>query len=178
MTWYCVTERPMSPLVRDARSSVPSRSSVSSHVPTASGPATPDAIVAVAAPAVLETLRHQRPEPATNPPSLPIAGTYTMTIASPSGVADPEAVGTWLLTLGSDGTLDLASLTNGDIGRSITQYQVTERELLTTALIGSACPGVGRYTWTRTGSTLTFVVVSDACPLRSTIFSSNPWTTT
>lgn len=136
------------------------------------------AIVAAAAPALLETLRHQRPKPATNPPSLPIAGTYTTTIRAPSDDADPGAVGTWLLTLEGDGTLDLASLTNGDVRRSVTHYQFTEHEFLTTALVGGACPGVGRYTWTRTGSTLTFDVVNDGCALRAAIFSSRPWNTT
>jgi len=133
------------------------------------------AIVAMAAPIVLHTVRDQRPRPATIPSSLPIAGTYTSTITAAGGV-EPGSVGTWLLTLEADGTLDLASLTNGDFGRSVTQYQATQDGFLTTALTGGTCSGVGRYTWSRSGSALTFTVVSDPCPLRAAIFSSHPWT--
>jgi hypothetical protein len=137
-------------------------------------------ILAVAAPGLLDLVRDQRHRPARIPSPLPISGTYTTTISTndTTGHADTGSVGTWLLTLEPDGTLDLASLTNGDFGRSITQYQTTRSEFLTTALAGSDCSGVGRYTWSRSGSILVFKVVSDPCPLRVAIFSSHLWTTT
>jgi len=136
------------------------------------------AIVAVAAPGVLDIVRNQHRQPATPPSLLPISGTYTTAITAKdtSGNAEAEAVGKWLLTLDGNGTLELASLTNGDLGRSVTQYQTTGKEFLTTALAGGKCSGLGTYTWLRSGSTLTFAVVSDPCPLRVAIFTSHPWT--
>jgi len=136
------------------------------------------AIVAVAGPGVLDIVRDQRHRPAAPPSLVPISGTYTTTIrtSDTTGDTDAGAVGTWLLTLDGNGTLDLASLTNGDVGRSITQYQVSGGEFITTALTGSTCSGTGRYAWSRIGSSLTFAVVSDPCPLRVAIFSSRPWT--
>jgi hypothetical protein len=138
------------------------------------------AIVVVAAPHVLDLVRDQRHhQPAISPSLLPIFGTYSTTISAKdtTGGRDAGSVGTWLLTLDRDGTLDLASLTNGDRGRSVTQYQTTGGEFLTTALAGSTCSGsgLGRYSWSRSGALLTFTVVSDACPLRVAIFSSQPW---
>jgi hypothetical protein len=131
-------------------------------------------ITAALAPAVLGALHDQRNAPASKPSPLPIAGSYTTTItAQDPGISGaPDAVGRWVLTLGGDGQLDLASLTNGDLARSITEYQATQTELLTTALGDAGCTGVGRYTWSREGSTLTFTVVSDPCRLRAAIFSS------
>ncbi len=134
-------------------------------------------VFAVTAPAVLDALRAHRHVPATTPSPLAIAGTYTTTIASADAPGVPRAAGTWLLTLSGDGQLDVASLTNGDIGRSVTPYQITGDELLTTAFGDSQCSGVGRYTVLRSRSSLTIAVVSDPCPLRVAIFSSHPWTT-
>ena len=86
------------------------------------------------------------------------------------------AAGKWLLTLDRNGTLDLASLTNGASRSSVTQYQATQNEFLTTALADGPCSGLGTYRWSRSGSVLTFSVVSDPCPLRVAILSSQPWT--
>ena len=135
-------------------------------------------VITLAAPGVLELLRDQRHQPAKPPSLLPIVGTYTATVTAGDAHGDARSEGTWLLTLDRDGTLDLASLTNGDVGRSVTQYQIDGGRFLTTAFSGTTCSGVGRYTWSREGSTLTFAVVSDPCALRVTIFSSRPWKST
>jgi hypothetical protein len=140
--------------------------------------ATTVVIVTVVAPGVMDLLRDQRHQPAEAPTLLPIAGTYTATISKRDAHGDERSAGTWLLTLDRDGTLDLASLTNGDIGRSITQYQIGSGRFLTTAFSGTTCSGVGHYVWSRSGSTLTFAVVSDPCALRVAIFSSQPWKST
>jgi len=134
------------------------------------------AIVAVAGPGLRDLLRDRGRQPA-QPPSLEqISGTYTTTItASDVAGADARAAGTWLLTLDRNGTMDLASLTNGDVGRSVSQYQATADTFLTTGLAGNQCSGLGTYSWSRSGSVLTFAVVSDPCPLRIAIFTSQPW---
>jgi hypothetical protein len=136
-------------------------------------------IVAIAGPGVLDVVRDQRHRPATTPSPFPISGTYTTTISTRDTTrrAEAEAVGTWLLTLDRDGTIDLASLTNADLGRSVTQYQTAGDVFLTTALADGPCSGsgLGRYSWSRSGSILTFAVVSDPCRVRIAIFSSHPW---
>jgi hypothetical protein len=81
------------------------------------------------------------------------------------------------MTLGGDGSLDLGSLTNGNLGGSVTQYQATASEFLTSALDGSRCSGLGHYTWARSGSSLTLVVINDPCALRVAILSSHAWRT-
>jgi len=69
-------------------------------------------IVVVAAPSILDIVRDQRHRPAAPTSLLPISGTYTTTITTKdtTGNGEPRSVGTWLLTLGGNGTLDLASL--------------------------------------------------------------------
>jgi len=131
------------------------------------------ATIALTAPAITDLIRDLRDRAAKPPTTLPITGTYTTTITS-GDATDPTAEGTWLLSL-EGGTLDLASLTNGGIARSVSQYQVTGREFLTSALGGDGCSGIGRYATTRTASSLTFELVSDSCQLRIAIFTSRPW---
>jgi len=133
------------------------------------------AILVVAGPAILGALHGRGPEPATSPTALPIAGTYTTSISIGDAAGTPVAKGKWLLTLGGDGSIDLASLTNGNFSVSGTQYQATTSEFLTTVLDGSRCSGLGQYTWTRKGSVLRFAVVSDPCALREAILTSRPW---
>ncbi len=136
-------------------------------------------VVVVAAPSLRELMRDQGRRPAAPPSLAPISGTYTTTIKTNDlAGSGGGAVGTWLLTLDGNGTLDLASLTNGDQGRSITQYQVTGGQFITTALTDTMCSGTGLYEWSRTGTTLTFTVLSDPCPLRVAIFSAHEWTST
>jgi len=134
-------------------------------------------IVAVAAPKLLDVLRNDHRQPATNPSSAPIEGTYVTKITPREAgrIGVPEAAGNWLLTLRGDGVLQLASLRNADLGRATTQYQLSGTEIITSALAGSGCTGLGRYDWSHTGSSLTFVLVSDPCPLRVAIFSSHVW---
>jgi hypothetical protein len=135
------------------------------------------AIVAVAGPGLRGLLRGRELQPAAPPPLVQISGTYTTTIrTSDLTGGGAGAVGTWLLTLDRGGTLDLASLSNVNRGRSVTQYQATQSGFLTTALADGPCSGLGTYAWSRAGSVLTFSVVSDPCPLRVAIFSSQPWT--
>jgi hypothetical protein len=136
------------------------------------------ATVAVVGPAVRDALRSQRREPLAPPSALPITGNYLVriTTADASGVGVPRAAGTWLLKLQADGVLQLAPLQGGNVGGGPSQYQLAGTEMLTTALSSANCPGVGRYVWSRSGSTLTFIPASDPCPLRVAIFSSHPWT--
>jgi hypothetical protein len=135
------------------------------------------ATVSFAGPAVLDVLRSQRQQPATKPPPTPITGSYSVKITGEeaSGLGAPGSAGMWLLTLRADKVLELASLKNTNVGGS-SQYQLTGSEMLTTALASPSCTGIGRYRWSRSGSTLAFTLVSDPCALRVAIFSTHPWT--
>jgi hypothetical protein len=135
--------------------------------------------VAFVGPAVLEALRGQRHEPLATPSALPIVGNYAVriTAADASGAGVSQAAGTWVLRLQGDGVLQLAPLRNGNLGGP-SQYQLAGNDFITTALTSASCQGVGTYTWSRSGSRLTFILVSDPCALRVAIFSSHPWNAT
>ncbi len=135
------------------------------------------ATVAFAGPAVLDALHGQRQQPATTPSPLPITGSYSarITVADAARSGVPGSAGTWLLNLRGDSVLQLASLRNANLGRGTTQYQLSGTSFITTALASPSCTGIGRYDWSRNGSTLTFTLVSDPCALRVEIFSTHPW---
>lgn len=138
------------------------------------------AVIALVGPAMLGALRDQGHEPMATPSSLPIVGNYvvrvTTTDATRAGA--PGAAGTWVLKLHGDGVLELAPLRSGDPLGGPSQYQVSGDRFLTTALGSASCQGLGTYTWSRSDSTLTFIVVSDPCALRVAVFSSGPWRAT
>ena len=136
--------------------------------------------VALAGPAVLDAVRSQRREPIATPPALPIVGNYTVRItATDAGaIGVPEAAGTWLLKLQGDGVLELAPLQGGNPGGGPSQYQLAGNDFITSALASASCQGVGTYTWSRSGSTLAFTVVSDSCTLRVAVFSLGAWRAT
>jgi hypothetical protein len=133
--------------------------------------------VALVGPAVLDAVRSQRREPVTTPHALPIVDNYMVRISSTDagGIGVPQAAGTWLLKLQGDGILQLAPLRDGNLGGGSSQYQLSGNGFISTALASASCPGVGSYRWFRSGSTLTFILVSDPCALRVAIFSSHPW---
>jgi hypothetical protein len=64
---------------------------------------------------------------------------------------------------------------NAGISTLRSQYQVDGDRVLTTAFASDTCSGVGVYRWSRMGSILRFVLVSDACELRVIIFTAHPW---
>ena len=129
------------------------------------------------APVLLDALGSQHRQPATEPPALSVEGTYVTTITDEdaASIGARDAAGAWLLTLRGDGVMTLASLDNADLGRATTPYQTVGDQIITAALTGDDCTGVGRYIWSRTGSTLTFERVSDPCDLRVLILSSQMW---
>jgi hypothetical protein len=134
-------------------------------------------ILVVIAPAILDAVGGRHPQPAIEPATLPLEGTYltTITTEDADSIGLPEIAGGWLLILRGDGVQSLASLDNASFGRATTQYQVVGRQIVTAALTGKGCAGVGRYIWSRSGSTLTLDVVNDPCALRVGVLSSRAW---
>jgi hypothetical protein len=137
-------------------------------------------LAAVIGPAVLTALRGEQHVPVSSPSMLPIVGNYLvrLTPADVAGSGVSQAVGTWVLKLQGDGVLQLAPLRNGNLGGGSSQYQLSGNGFISTALASASCQGVGTYTWSRSGSTLTFIVVADPCALRVAVFSSRPWRAT
>jgi hypothetical protein len=137
-------------------------------------------VAAMIAPAVLGALRGERHEPISSPSMLSIVGNYVvrLTPSDVGGSGVPQSAGTWVLKLQGDGVLQLAPLRNGNLGGGTSQYQLSGNDFITTALASASCQGVGTYTWSRSGSAVTFIVVSDSCALRVAVFSSRPWRAT
>ncbi len=87
--------------------------------------------------------------------SAPPAGTYTTKIATP-----PELKGTWALTFTKSATYTITL--NGKV--AIRGHSSGGTRLLFSKETGpKACPSVGTYTWKRTGKSLRFTKISDAC---------------
>lgn len=107
-----------------------------------------------------------------------VPGTYRVAVQDSDVTGD--LAGTWLVTLGSDGsityTTPLASGLVAGVGES---YVLEGDQLRTNALIGfPGCqrtnPATGTYTVTADRDGVTFRVVSDGCAARRALFGS-PW---
>ena len=140
------------------------------------------AAVVVAGPWLLDVIGSQRQPPAARPSPSTLIGSYQVDLTSANGqLAARGLAGPWMLTLNGDGSI----LWNAPPGAGVTEglprdtYQVTGTQLVTNLFQASLCrgSGVGSYSWTRSGGTLTLVAVSDGCGLRRAILTSAPWRT-
>jgi hypothetical protein len=140
------------------------------------------AAVVVAGPRLLDVIGGQRQPPAARPSPSALVGSYKVDLTGADGqMAARGLAGPWTLTLNGDGSV----LWNAPPGADVTEglprdtYQVTGAQLVTNLFQASLCrgSGVGSYSWTRSGRTLTLVAVSDGCELRRTILTSAPWRT-
>jgi hypothetical protein len=139
-------------------------------------------VVVVAGPWVLDVIRSQRETPAAKPPASALVGAYRVDLSAADGrLAARGLAGPWTLTLNGDGSV----LWNAPPDAGVTEglprdtYQVTGTQLVTNLFQASLCQGsgVGSYSWTRSGGTLTLVAASDGCELRRAILTSAPWRT-
>ena len=140
------------------------------------------AVVVVAGPWVLDVIGSQRETPAARPSPSALVGSYQVDLSgADSRLAARGLAGSWTLTLNGDGSI----LWNAPPGAGVTEglprdtYQVTGTQLVTNLFQPNLCrgSGVGSYSWTRSGGTLTLVAVSDGCELRRAILTSAPWRT-
>lgn len=136
------------------------------------------AILVFSGPALMNVLRSQHERPAhEGPPPTELIGTYATTI-QPTDVTGVEAkrlIGLWQLTIRGDGLITVVTPPGAKASTLRSQYQVEEDRMITTAFASNRCSGVGVYRWSREGPALRFTLVSDACPLRVTIFTAHPW---
>ena len=139
-------------------------------------------VVVVAGPWVLDVIGSQRETPAARPSPSALVGSYQVDLSgADSRLAARGLAGSWMLTLNGDGSI----LWNAPPGAGVTEglprdtYQVTGAQLVTNLFQTNLCrgSGVGSYSWTHSGGTLTLVAVSDGCELRRTILTSAPWRT-
>ncbi len=140
------------------------------------------AAVVVIGPRLLDVIGSRRETPAARPSPAALIGSYKVDLTGTDGrLAARGLAGPWTLTLNGDGSI----LWNAPPGAGVTEglprdtYQVTGAQLVTNLFQTSLCrgSGVGSYSWTRSGETLTLVVVSDGCELRRAILTSAPWRT-
>jgi len=140
-------------------------------------------VVVVAGPWVLDIIGSQRETPpAARPSSATLVGAYQVDLTGADGrLAARGLAGSWTLALNGDGSI----LWNAPPGAGVTEglprdtYQVTGAQLVTNLFQTNLCrgSGVGSYSWTRSGGTLTLVAVNDGCELRRTILTSALWRT-
>jgi len=137
------------------------------------------AAAVVLGPRLLDIIRSQHETPPARPSPSALVGSYHADLTGAGGpLATARLAGPWTLTLNGDGSI----LWNAPPGSGVTEglprdtYQVTGTQLVTN-LFRSLCrgSGVGSYSWTRSGGTLTLVTVRDGCQLRRAILTSVPW---
>lgn len=139
--------------------------------------ATVVAMIALAGPAVVDVIRHERGQPAEPgpAPATDILGTYAVTIRSTDVGGRGQLQGLWQLSVRGDGLMTIVPPPDAGVSTLRSQYQVDGDRVLTTAFASDTCSGVGVYRWSRAGSTLRFTLVSDACELRVTVFTARSW---
>jgi hypothetical protein len=138
-------------------------------------------------PRALDALRSAREQvPATRPPHTTsgvqaLTGSFTrrLTASSPAVRANQMA-GEWTIDLHADGTMTVTAPPAFNGVLSVVQFQVTGNRFRTSMFIQDVCTNLalGTYRWSRSGDTLTFTVIDDACEARVTLFASERWTST
>lgn len=142
------------------------------------------AIVAVAGPGLLTAMRTEQPAHPTPPVSTfrdysVIAGTYTVDLTTADAtVAANHMAGTWTMQLRPDGAMQLsfpAGFTKEGQAPAGTAFTLAASQFRTNLFYTDLCHSIGVYRWVRRGTRLTFTPLSEDCPIRQAILSSQPW---
>jgi hypothetical protein len=117
------------------------------------------------------------PDPIGEAESRPVllAGTYQVVVDDVG--FDALAAGTWSAALDADGTVALeapAAFTGTRSGLFRATADAFGTDLFSSDLCIGADPG--RYRWERSGDSVTFERVEDACAPRARLLASRPWT--
>jgi len=116
--------------------------------------------------------------PAESTASPAVTGIFATMIASDTpGIGTSGVDGRWTIQFESDGTLAVDGPDSYGGILSAALFEATPGQLRTDVFGQDLCSagGVGTYEWTRSGSTLTFRVLDDACEERVAVFTSVPW---
>lgn len=111
-----------------------------------------------------------------------IAGTYQVTLsASQAKVSANSLTGLWTMTLNVDGAISIsppAGFTAEGSTPTGNAYSLNGGAWRTNMFSNDLCSdSVGMYAWSRSGTALTFNVLSDPCIVRVTLLTSSPWST-
>jgi hypothetical protein len=102
-----------------------------------------------------------------------LAGTFATLIAS-ADVPRADEAGFWALTLTNDGTYTFGRAP--DVHPNTGSLTTTGDTVTFSDEEGEgACPGPGKYTWSRAGDVLSFTVVDDSCLVRKIQTTSQPY---
>jgi len=133
-------------------------------------------------PRILDVIGSQRGRPAdrpTPPSPLALVGSFRVDL---SGAGEPllseDLDGAWTMEFGDDGTVVWNAPPGSGISEGLPRdtFQHSGSTIVTTAFASELCGGgVGTYTWTRAGSSITFEVVADTCEVRQAILTLEPW---
>ena len=109
-----------------------------------------------------------------------LEGTYVVDLADTAPNRRIGVVGRWVVTLWPDGGVDVIAPDAYRRPPTGATYRVDGNELRTNTFVdGMGCQAagayVGTYRWTRDGSEVRFVLVSDACPPRIALFTGQDW---
>lgn len=115
------------------------------------------------------------------PPARLLHGTWSSTLTNTMpGVRAHQLAGTYRLTFGSGGSLDL-QVSGGaipSVGRQTRgSFQIVGGGFqITTNLLSSVCGGsIGTYSWSEHVGSLGLAVVNDSCAVRRILLSSAGW---
>jgi hypothetical protein len=133
-----------------------------------------------AGPWMLEVIRSQRERPVATPSPSTLVGTYRTDLTEAGGqLASARLAGPWTLTFNGDGSILWDPPPGSGVSEGLPRdtYQVVGVRITTNLFQASLCRGggVGSYSWTRSGGTLTLVAVRDGCDVRRAILTSSPW---
>jgi hypothetical protein len=131
-------------------------------------------------PRLLDLVRGQREHPAVKPHSSTLVGSYRADLSGASAaLARRGLAGTWLLTLRADGSMVWNPPPGSKVSEGLPRdtYQVAGTTIVTDLFAATLCrgQGVGAYSWSRSGGTLTFRAGRDRCVLRRAVLTSAPW---
>ncbi len=139
----------------------------------------------VIGPRVVDALRtSEHRVPASTPtPSLSntqaLTGSFARRLdANSPGAQENEMAGEWTIELHADGTMNIVAPPRFAGVLSAVQFQVTGNRFRTDLFVQDVCTNLplGSYRWSRSGGTLTFKVIDDACEARVALFTSHSWT--
>jgi hypothetical protein len=107
-----------------------------------------------------------------------LPGTYRVDVVKGAGAAG--VAGTWRVTLGEDGAIDVVPPVGhrGPVGEGET-YEWSDTEVTTNLFVGMpGCqrtdPPVGVYLYEATDDGVAFTRLNDSCPARARLFAT-PW---
>lgn len=120
-----------------------------------------------------------QPSPSSTGLNGAVVGTYSVTLnEADTGVATAglSLVGTWSMTLGPSGAIELIPPASFEGSRATGHtFSLDGSTLRTDLYYNDYCTSIGSYMWDVTADGLTLTVADDACEIRRTILATREW---